>query len=116
MIIKLILTLPTSPCSRKKHRELPPSSKGVPLEEGGIQGDGLLNNIVFIGQNRCFQYCSSEGMPSAQPLNTLPYNNPIMYSKLLKVENIFNMTAFLFYLFIRRLSVKAPSVVILNPE
>ncbi len=38
MIIKLILTLPTSPCSRKKHRDLPPFSEGVPLAEGGFRG------------------------------------------------------------------------------
>jgi hypothetical protein len=40
MAIKRILALSTSPCSREKRRELPPS-------KGEFKGDGLFGNIAF---------------------------------------------------------------------
>jgi hypothetical protein len=55
MVLKLILALSTSLCSRKNHRELPSRKRS-----GGTEGDGLFNNIAFIGQNLCLQNDSSE--------------------------------------------------------
>jgi hypothetical protein len=75
MVLKLILALSTSPCSpRIVGMSFPPES----LREG-LRGDGLFNNTALIGQNRCFHCESSEGMPSAQPLNTLLDDDSIFH-------------------------------------